>query len=132
MQYIVWKPPDPGYMKINSDVAVRDTGSIIALPRRDNSNSLCMAYMKRMNAMDTLYGEAVAVKTAMEQATRLGWNRAQFECDSLSLCHEVNSSLSTPLWNIVEIVDAIRDQLRRNTRWQISWIPRKQTGWPTC
>lgn len=41
-----WKPPDPGWLKINTDVAFRDHGSFTALSCRDNISSLCNVSME--------------------------------------------------------------------------------------
>lgn len=83
-----------------------------------------MAYMERINVVDPLYGEAIAVKIAMEQALRLGWSHVCFESDSLVLCNAINEPSSAPPWNIAEIVIFIRDQLKQNKSWQVRWIPR--------
>ncbi|KAB1201763.1 hypothetical protein CJ030_MR8G007404 [Morella rubra] len=36
----IWKPPDQGWLKINTDVAVQNNGSYTELSCRDNSSSL--------------------------------------------------------------------------------------------
>ncbi|KAB1199315.1 hypothetical protein CJ030_MR0G025174 [Morella rubra] len=73
---------------------------------RDSSSSLCAVYIDRINAMDPLLGEAIAVSTAMTQASRLGWRKVVFECDSLLLVTEINSKPDPPLWSISTQVSA--------------------------
>lgn len=42
----LWKPQNPGWLKVNTDVAVRTNGSGIAMSCRDYYSSLCYVYME--------------------------------------------------------------------------------------
>lgn len=83
-----------------------------------------MVYIERINAIDPLLSEAMAVSTAMEQAARMRWKPVTFECDSLLLCNEVNTVPTNPIWSTAEIVSSIKDQLRGNPEWQVRRLPR--------
>lgn len=102
-----WKPPDVGWLKVNTDVAVRAHGSFTAMSCRDSFSSLCFVYMERCNAVDPLLGEAQAVMIAMKQASQQGWSHVYFECDSLMLCNAILDVTATHLWIIEEPVAVI-------------------------
>ncbi|KAB1225900.1 hypothetical protein CJ030_MR1G006387 [Morella rubra] len=104
---------DHGWFKINTNVAVRDIGSYTAMSCRDSSSSLCWIYTERFNAVNPLLGEAIAILTAMEQASQKGWIKVIFECDSLLLCNAVNAINSSSLWMIEDVVLNIQDFLSR-------------------
>lgn len=76
-----WKlqPLQLGWLKLNSDVAICPFGSYIEFSVRYSHSSLCMAYMKRLGAMNLLVGEALALVEAMMLAKRHRWPRVVFE-----------------------------------------------------
>ncbi|KAB1213925.1 hypothetical protein CJ030_MR5G017188 [Morella rubra] len=96
-QLISWSPPEPGWMKINFDVAIRQEGSYIAVSCRDSSSSLCTAYMERIQAVDPFMGETMAAVRAVELALEKRWTHVLFESDSKLLCDDLASELP-PCW----------------------------------
>lgn len=106
-----WVPLVVGFLKLNSDVAIRPNGSYITILVRDSSNSLRMAYMERLIAIDPLVGEASALAEAMALARRRKWLRVEMETDSLVLYKEVLCE-APPSWEIASLVEFIRLGLR--------------------
>lgn len=51
-----------GFLKVNSDVAIRSNGSYIAISSRDFTSSFYILYTEQLAAIDPLIGEAVALK----------------------------------------------------------------------
>lgn len=119
----VWQAPEPGWLKINTDVAVRSYGSFTAVSCRDALSSLCYVSTERIDAVDPLLGEAYAVLTAMKQASLKRWSKVYFECDSLILCNEVQSKSMCSIWHISEYVKQIQALLSQYRFWQLKWIP---------
>lgn len=117
-----WVPPVVGFLKLNSDVAIRPNGSYIAIVR-DSSNSLCMAYIERLVAMDVLVGEASALAEAVALARRRKWLCVEMETDSLVLYKEVVCE-APPSWEIASLVEFIRLGLREFKEWKIAWVSR--------
>ncbi|KAB1226989.1 hypothetical protein CJ030_MR1G014989 [Morella rubra] len=68
-----WVPPEPDWLKVNFDVAVRCNGSFLAVSCRDYTSSLCIVYTERLQATDPLVGEVLAAVRAVELALENNW-----------------------------------------------------------
>lgn len=63
-----WHHLPIGWLKVNTDVAIRQFKLYIAISMRDSSNSLCMTYSEGLVAMDPLVGEPCALVEALKLA----------------------------------------------------------------
>lgn len=104
---MLWQPPPIGWLKCNSDVAIRQDGSYIVVSLRDSSSSLCMIYTERLVAMDPVVGEAFVLAEAVSLAWRLGWSQVLIECNSLVLCKDILSTEPSILWAASGMVEHV-------------------------
>lgn len=61
-----WVPPPVTKVKVNVDAAIRETYAVIVAIIRDSGGVVLRAEAKRIDAVDSLEGEAVAAKLGLE------------------------------------------------------------------
>ncbi|KAB1225939.1 hypothetical protein CJ030_MR1G005470 [Morella rubra] len=122
---LCWVPPGPNQLKINFEVAIRQSGSYIAVSCRDSSSSLYTAYMEQIRAMDPLLGEAMAAARAVELAQSHQWQMVIFETDLKLLWEDISDVNGQPCWKIADIVVSLRLAFKAQSTWSIHWVPRK-------
>lgn len=112
-------------MKINFDVAIRQSGSYITVSCRDSSSFLYTVYTERIRAMDPLLGETMAIVHAIEIALLKNWPCVIFETDSKLLFQDITNLLMPPCWKIEDLVHSIRKEFKAQATWSIHWVPRR-------
>lgn len=82
----IWKPPDPGFIKVNVDVAFPTNADFIrvAMVARDSRGvTIWWARSEVVGRPQPSEGEAMAVIFGVNQAIRQGWDKAIIEIDCL-------------------------------------------------
>lgn len=118
-------PRKCGWLKVNTDVAIRFHEFYITISIRDSLNFLCMVYTERLATMDLWIGKSLALVEALALAKRQKWARVNFKCDSLILCKKIISFEPPTCWAVAAIVEFIRGDFASFRDWKIAWIPRK-------
>lgn len=113
-------PRECGWLKVNTDVAIRSHGFYIIISIRDSLNSFCMVYTERLTAMNLLVDKSLALTEALALAKRQKWAQVNFEYDSLILCKEILSSEPPTCWAIAAIVEFIKGDFAGFRDWKIA------------
>ena len=90
----VWKPPDTGWIKVNTDGAfdaASGKGAAGAILRNERGETLAAEGRKYENLADVLTAEALAARNGMLLAVALGYNKVILELDNQSLANSLKS-----------------------------------------
>ncbi|KAL0427695.1 UNVERIFIED_CONTAM: hypothetical protein Slati_2944300 [Sesamum latifolium] len=77
-----WSPPPPGWIKINSDVSLKDDKCVAAFTIRDHFSTLISAEAKEIFASDPSVAELKAIRMAVSKIHADNVEHAILESDS--------------------------------------------------
>lgn len=77
-QSLAWKPPAPGVIKVNVDVAVRASFSMAACICRDYGGIILHAETQKLCSVDPTVGEAEALWLGIQVASTCSWRQVLF------------------------------------------------------
>ncbi|XP_056856670.1 uncharacterized protein LOC130506077 [Raphanus sativus] len=123
---VKWKPPAERYLKCNSDAAwlkeERSGGAGWIL--RDHRGRLIWAGAKKLaEVRSAIEAEAEAVRWALQTVTGFGYDRVQFETDSLQLMRMINGEEET--WPLLEpIIQEIAALMSMREEITVVYYPR--------
>lgn len=90
----VWKPPDPGWVKVNTDGAFDASsgrGAAGVILRNERGETLAAEGRKLENLGDALTAEALAARNGVLLAVAIGYNKVILELDNQSLANSLKS-----------------------------------------
>ncbi|KAB1203276.1 hypothetical protein CJ030_MR8G026870 [Morella rubra] len=79
---LVWVPPPPDTVKVNTDVAIRENFAVAAAVFRGSQGIVLGATAEKILVGSPVEGEAVVAKMGIMEASHRGWPRVVLECDS--------------------------------------------------
>ena len=119
-----WKPPPPGWFKVNFDVAVRQDFSVLAVVVRNGYKVVHVA-TELKGAMAPLLAESCAAVFAIKQAQSLGCSQVIFEGDSSIVCEAFAPTPSDPDWAIEHVLLEGHELLENVFLfWSFNWVLR--------
>ncbi|RLN34247.1 hypothetical protein C2845_PM03G26600 [Panicum miliaceum] len=124
----VWKKPDPGWMKVNTDaffILESHSGSVGAVIR-DDEGKLLRAWARYLEYVpDVLTAEAVAATDGLLMARACGYDKIELELDNLSLVKLLRSEAGEQS-PIAGLWHEIREMGRDFISFKISFVHRKK------
>ncbi|TVU02695.1 hypothetical protein EJB05_51796, partial [Eragrostis curvula] len=129
-----WKPPDPGWVKVNTDGAFRvetGTGATGAILRNEEGITLAVEGRWLENLADAVTAEAMAVREGLLRAVALGCDKVILEIDNISLANSIQSgepdrSAIFGLWH------EIQELSRSFSSFAISFVRREANSAAHC
>lgn len=67
---LIWRPPPPNVIKINSDVAIPADFAVLAVVFRDSQGVVLGAQAEKINVGSVVEGEALAIKMGASEASK--------------------------------------------------------------
>ena len=86
-----WSPPSPGYIKLNTGVALSSTKTALAVIVKDSYGSICNIWTKLLSQRSPLQAESEALLWVVHIANQENWSYIIFESD-LKICIDSLSS----------------------------------------
>lgn len=102
-----WTPPGLGQIKVNFDVAVRESFAVGAAVLRDSQGRIVGACVNQIQVAGPLEGEAAAAQIGVEEAIRRGFKNIILEGDSLLFVDSLRHFPARVDWSIYNRVDDI-------------------------
>ena len=121
-----WEPPDPGWIKANTDGSVSKhlgKGGIGVVLRDDTGAFRAAACQVVATAIDSERVELLACRKAIELARDVGVGKLHLECDSarvVSMLNNREKNLSTA----GPIVEDVKTKLKGFEEFKVSWVSR--------
>lgn len=101
--FSIWKPPPPGFLKANFDVAIWPNFAVATTTLRDSLGNFLAVYSLRLPAIDANKGEALAALLAVWLTHSFGCSSLILEGDSLLTILAVNEPCFCADWNTESI-----------------------------
>lgn len=120
----VWLPPPLDWIKINFDVAVRETFTVCAVVGRDSDGFVKGLLTKQIFCTSPARGEAEALVLALELCELLSVNSVILESDSMDVINSLKSPSEDCPWTITDYISLYRSKLNLLIAWDIMHIHR--------
>lgn len=120
-----WKPPDPGFIKINFDGAYRKPGcrGTFGVVARDEEGKWMSGRSGDCFISNALSAEMFGAKASMELAMDKGWEKVTFETDSKELFESIQDDTRVP-WYVEAQARALTNLLNSFPSWSFSCVRR--------
>lgn len=122
--HVGWKPPPPGWLKINSDGANLSSGQLFSSAGllRNNNGDLIAGYCRKFGGCSAVRAELWEIHDGLHMAWKRGYKQVILDSDSKIA---VDGIIKAP-------VGTINDPLIRRIREFYSISSVKPTMWQTC
>ena len=95
-----WKPPSPGFIKLNVDAAVNLSRTAQAVVARNSFDEVIKVWAKPHHSCPPIQAEASAIQWAVNLASRERWNQVLMKSDSKLCMDSLSDNPSVPNWAI--------------------------------
>jgi len=120
-----WSPPPPqGYVKINTDAAIPDSRSALAVIARDDHGAILKVWARITPIHPPLQAKALALLWAVQLAKRERWSHVFIEADSKICIDAILSGDKDQAGSIPHIVFDIHDLALSFLSWSFYWVRR--------
>jgi hypothetical protein len=120
----LWLPPAKGWVKLNFDVAVKDSFSVAAAVVSDENGDILNAATQKLHGSDALQGEAHAALLAVRLAYSMGCRLIALEGDALLVILAINNPPLFSSWNFANCLADIRLVLSSFQSWNALKVSR--------
>ncbi|KAB1216446.1 hypothetical protein CJ030_MR4G029052 [Morella rubra] len=120
-----WTPPVDPYWKINFDVAVCPSFTMLAVVCRNFAADTLFVWTKSMPPGPPILGEANAALFAAQEAHLLSKEEVMFEGDSLSVVQAICQEGISSDWSISSIISDICHIWESHPSWSFHHVNRK-------
>ncbi|XP_041017867.1 uncharacterized protein LOC121260078 [Juglans microcarpa x Juglans regia] len=125
-----WETPSEGYIKANWDAAlhedVKEMGIGVIVWDCEGEVLVSLLAKRSFNSKPVL-AECLALYRAMVLCHELSLCNVIFEGDAQSVVKAVKSKEENWLW-FGQVVDDIKELLKRRQDWKVAWVPREENG----
>ena len=95
-----WKPPSPGFIKLNVDAAANLSRTALAVVARNSFDEVIKVWAKPHHSCPPIQTEASAIQWAVNLASRERWNQVLMKSDSKVCMDSLSDNPSVPNWAI--------------------------------
>ncbi|KAB1201311.1 hypothetical protein CJ030_MR0G004314 [Morella rubra] len=104
---VKWLPPSGNFWKLNYDVAIRPSQTVIAVVCRKAVAEILFVRTKSLPPRTPLVGEAKAALFAAQEAHFLSHEFVVFEGDNLAVAQAINQPESPVEWSIRPVISDV-------------------------
>uniref|UniRef100_A0A2N9HUL1 RNase H type-1 domain-containing protein n=1 Tax=Fagus sylvatica TaxID=28930 RepID=A0A2N9HUL1_FAGSY len=120
-----WKPPPPGSIKLNVDVAILPNVAKIAVFARDEGGLMIKAWAKVIHSNDPLVAEASAILWAIQIAKLNNMLEIIVESDSKVCVDAITQDSFVCDWSISTTCNDVRVLVSEFISCIFCWVPRE-------
>ncbi|KAL0312770.1 UNVERIFIED_CONTAM: hypothetical protein Sradi_5676300 [Sesamum radiatum] len=120
----VWSPPPPGWIKINTDIALKENKCVTAIVARSHQCQLVLAETKEVNLSDANLAELRAIRFATERAICCEFENVIFESDSANAIQWIKGKIEDADRDAQLDVSEIKKTWETKAGWDFRKIPR--------
>lgn len=103
-----WRPPQEGFLKINTDAAVRINGSVLSMVVRNRRGALLETHSFRVPTQDPAIAELWTIRQAIRICIRNQWKHVCCETDAKNVVHMLTEGQATSYhWSATPIFKEI-------------------------
>lgn len=104
----IWKPPPPGWLKINTDSSFVNGNAFSGCVMRNNNGSIVLATTHVHNCLDVIIAESLALLEACKVLHHYKIKHAILEADSLNAIAFIHGASGSSFWSASPVIDEIR------------------------
>jgi ribonuclease HI len=119
-----WIPPAPNWVKINFDIAIRDSFSAQAVVCRNSNGKILHLSSLISSPCSVNEGEALAAQLAISLACSFNFDRFIIEGDSVVVIQALNQFSSNLDWRISPIIINLLDIIHSTSFWEARKVNR--------
>ncbi|KAK9287687.1 hypothetical protein L1049_016125 [Liquidambar formosana] len=119
----VWIPPPSHWLKLNFDVALRPTFSVLSVVVRDSNGAFIFAWTKKAGPLHPGVAEAQASCFALSEALKHGLSDIVLEGDASSVLNPLSNWSLAPYWELEAYILEARAMLGLWQLWLVNHVP---------
>ncbi|KAL3639648.1 hypothetical protein CASFOL_014616 [Castilleja foliolosa] len=123
-----WKPPPPGWKKINVDAAFTDGSACSGIVLKDIDGSILYTAAANHYCLDALTAETLAILDACHFLMSINAENVIIESDSLNVISFINGCSINSYWTAFPVVDKIKRAWNNWSSWIFKYAPRLSNG----
>ncbi|PON49491.1 Ribonuclease H-like domain containing protein [Trema orientale] len=120
-----WLPPPAGWLKVNTDVCMRDSGGVCTAIVRDSSGFILAAYARPTTFFDPLLAEIAAFLEGIRLVLDLGMDTVVFEGDCEVIANSIKSTSEELNWDARSMLMDCKALLQQLQVWEVCSVPRE-------
>ncbi|PON59344.1 Ribonuclease H-like domain containing protein [Trema orientale] len=119
-----WLPPPDGWLKVNTDVCMREKGSVGVSMVRDSRGTVVLAGSNFFHFEDVLVAESAALLAGIRLTIDNGFTNVIFEVDCDAVAKAIHGSMDDLTWEARTVLSDCKNLLQQLDMWEVDWIPR--------